>query len=88
MHEWVLPVPVPPMKIALRLAFRECAGGEFTNLPFIDWRIGEDERVDIFEDWERGPADAIGDRAGLAVRAFRADQAGDEEIDGGRVNPN
>ncbi len=60
------------------LGVQEGAGGEFTNLPFIDRRIGKDERVDIFEDWELGPADAIADRAGLAMRVFGPDQAGDE----------
>jgi hypothetical protein len=34
-------------------------------LPFIDRRIGEDERVEIFEDGELGSADTIADRAGL-----------------------
>ena len=63
------------------LGVQEGAGGEFTNLSFIDWRIGEDERVDIFEDRELGPADTIADRAGLPVGAFGPDQAGDERID-------
>jgi hypothetical protein len=47
------------------LVIQEGAGGEFTNLSFIDWRIGEDERIDIFEDRELGSANAIADRAGL-----------------------
>jgi hypothetical protein len=50
-------------------------------LPFIDRRIGEDELVDILENWELGSADAIADRAGLPVGAFGPDQAGDERID-------
>ena len=33
----------------IALSVQEGAGGEFANLPFIDRRIGEDERVDIFE---------------------------------------
>jgi hypothetical protein len=55
----------------------EGTGGEFSNLPFIDRRIGEDERVDIFEDRELGSADTIADRTSLTVGAFGPDQAGD-----------
>jgi hypothetical protein len=65
----------------IALSVQEGAGGEFANLPFIDRRIGEGERVDIFEDRELGSADAIADRAGLPVSAFRPDQTGDERID-------
>jgi hypothetical protein len=50
-------------------------------LSFIDRRIGEGERIDVFEDRELGSADAIADRAGLPVGAFGPDQAGDERID-------
>jgi hypothetical protein len=50
-------------------------------LPFIDRRIGEDELVDILQDWELGSADAVADRAGLPMGAFGPDQAGDERID-------
>ena len=64
----------------IALGVQECAGGEFAYLSFIDWRIGEGERVDIFQDWELGSADAIADRAGLPVRAFGPDQTGDEGI--------
>src|ERR1700716_3737682 len=65
----------------IALGIQECAGGEFAHLPFIDRRIGEGERVDIFEDRELGSADAVADRAGLPVGAFRPDQTGDERID-------
>ena len=50
-------------------------------MPFIDRRIGEDELVEILEHREFGPADAIADRAGLAVGALGPDQAGDERIE-------
>ncbi|WYJ44347.1 hypothetical protein HAP54_000023275 [Bradyrhizobium sp. 2S1] len=81
MHRWVLPVPVPPMKIALRLASRKPAGGEFTHQSFIDRRVREDELVDVLENRELGSADTIADRAGLPVGAFGPDQAGDQRID-------
>src|SRR5271170_5776008 len=64
----------------IALGVQECTGGEFAHLPFIDRRICEDERVDIFEDWELGSADTVADRAGLPVAAFRPDQTGDERI--------
>jgi hypothetical protein len=54
-------------KDRIALGVEEGAGGEFTNLPLIDRRIGEDERVEIFEDRELGSADTIADRAGLSV---------------------
>jgi hypothetical protein len=81
MHRWVFPVPVPPMKIALRLASRKVPVASFAHLPFIDRRVGEDELVEIFEDGELGSADAVADRTGLPVSAFGPDQAGDERID-------
>ena len=65
----------------IALGVQEGAGGEFTNLPFIDRRIGEDELVQVFENRELGAADAITDRAGLTVCALGPDQAGDERID-------
>src|SRR6478672_5203731 len=65
----------------IALSVQEGAGGEFANLPFIDRRIGEGERVDIFEDRELGSSDTIAYRAGLAVGAFGPDQAGDAGID-------
>jgi hypothetical protein len=49
----------------IALGVEEGAGGEFANLSFIDWRIGEDELVEIFEDGELGTADAVADRACL-----------------------
>jgi hypothetical protein len=67
MQRWVLPVPVPPMKMAL-LGVQESAGGELANLPFVDWRIGEHELVEILEDGELGPADTIANRARLTPR--------------------
>ena len=36
----------------ITFGIQEAAGGELADLPFIDRRIGEDERVDIFEDRE------------------------------------
>src|SRR6185312_16791340 len=81
MHRWVFPVPVPPIKIALRLASMKVPVASFANLPFIDRRLGKDKAVDIFEDRELGAADTIADRSSLPVDAFGADQAGDERID-------
>ena len=63
------------------LGVQEGAGGEFANLPLIDRRVGEDEAVEVFEDRELGPADAIADRSGLPMRALGSDQAGNERID-------
>jgi hypothetical protein len=54
-------------KDRIALGVEEGAGGEFTNLPLIDRRIGEDERVEIFEDRELGSADTIAERALLPV---------------------
>src|ERR1035441_5439871 len=59
----------------------ESAGGEFAHLALIDRRIGEDERVQVLEDGELGPAHTVADRAGLAVRALGPDQAGDEGVE-------
>src|SRR5205823_6414596 len=44
-----------------RIAFgvEESAGGELAHLARIDRRVGEDERVEVFEDWKLGSADAI-----------------------------
>ena len=63
-----------------RVAFgvEERAGGEFANLTSIDRRVGEDERVYIFEERKLGPGDAIAYRAGLSVGAFGLDQTGDQ----------
>src|SRR5665213_3053195 len=68
-------------KDRIALGVQEGAGGEFANLPFIDRRIGEDELFQIFENRELGTADAIADRAGLPMRTFGSDQAGDERVD-------
>jgi len=68
-------------KDRVTLGIQEGAGGEFTDPPFIDRRIGEDELVDILEDRELGAADTVADRAGLPVGAIGPDQAGDEWID-------
>jgi hypothetical protein len=59
----------------------ESAGREFAHLALVDRGIGEDERIEVFEDRELGPAHPVADRAGLAVRAFGPDQAGDKRID-------
>jgi hypothetical protein len=56
----------------IALSVQEGAGGEFANLPFIDRRIGEGERVDIFEDRELGSSDTIAiERAWRWVRSAR-----------------
>ena len=41
-RRWVLPVPVPPMKIALRLASRSVPVDKFGHLAFVDRRVGKD----------------------------------------------
>ena len=64
----------------IALGVQEGAGGEFANLSLIDRRIAEEERIEVFENRELGPADAIADRTGLPMRALGADQAGDERI--------
>src|ERR1700691_4748711 len=66
---------------SIALGIEEGAAGEFTQLALVDRRFGEDERVEVLEDRELGPADAIADRAGLTMCAFRPDQAGDEGVD-------
>src|SRR5450631_3601787 len=63
------------------LGVEESAGGEFAHLALVDRRLGEDERVEVFEDRELGSADAIADRAGLTMCALGPDQAGDEGVD-------
>src|SRR5581483_4740553 len=63
------------------LGVEERAGGELANLPLVDWRIGEDELVEVLEDRELGAADTIADRSRLPVRVLGADQAGDERED-------
>ena len=60
---------------------QECAGGKFAHQALIDRRVGKDELVEVLEHRELGAADAIADRARLAVRAFGPEQAGDERID-------
>ena len=80
MHRCVFPVPVPPMKIALRLASRKAARCEFSNLAFVDRRVGEDELVDILENRELRAGDAIADRARLPMGALGANEAGDERV--------
>ena len=64
------------MKTAL-LGVEEGAGSEFAHLAFIDWRIGENELVDVLENRELGAGDAIADRTSLPVRALGTDQTGD-----------
>src|SRR5450759_1960853 len=68
-------------KDRIALGVEEGAGGELANLPFVDRSIGEDELVQIFENWELGAADAIADRARLPMRAFGPNQAGDERVE-------
>ena len=63
------------------LGVQESAGGELANLPFVDWRIGEHELVEILEDGELGPADTIANRARLTVCVLGSDQAGNEGED-------
>src|SRR5665213_3853228 len=62
------------------LGVEEGAGGEFAHQSLIDRGISEDELVEILEHRELGASDAIADRAGLPVRSFHPDQAGDERI--------
>ena len=57
----------------IALGVQEGVGGELANLSFIDRRIGEDELIEILKNRELGAADAIADRAGLPVNAFRSD---------------
>ncbi len=45
----------------IALGVEEAAGGKLTYLTFVDWRVGEDELVEIFEDRELGSADAVAD---------------------------
>src|SRR5665213_3949890 len=65
---------------SVALGIQEGAGGEFANQPLIDGRVGEGERIQIFENRELGAGDAIADRAGLTMGAFGPDQAGDKRI--------
>ena len=39
----------------IALGVQESAGGEFAHLSFIDRRVGEDERVDIFRTGNLAP---------------------------------
>jgi hypothetical protein len=48
-----------PDEDRIPLGVEEGAGGEFANLAFVDRRVGEDELVDILENWELGSADAV-----------------------------
>jgi hypothetical protein len=52
---------------SVALGVQERAGSEFTNLAFIDRRIGEDELIEILKNRELGAADAIADRIRLAM---------------------
>ncbi len=56
---------------SIALGIEEDPGGEFAQLALVDRGFGEDERVEVFEDRELGSADAVADRAGLTVCAFR-----------------
>src|ERR1700691_3214769 len=66
---------------SIALGIEEGAAGEFAQLALVDRRLGEDERIEVFEDRELGAADAIADRPGLTMCALGADQAGDERVD-------
>ena len=63
------------MKIALHLASREAPEVGSHTRPSSDRTIREDELIDILENRELG---GVADRAGLPMRAFGADQAGDQ----------
>jgi len=67
MQRWVLPVPVSADEDGVALGVQESAGGELANLPFVDWRIGEHELVEILEDGNLAPPDTIANRARLTV---------------------
>jgi hypothetical protein len=57
------------------------SGGKLTHLTLVNWRVGKDELVEVFQDRELGGGDAIADRPRLAVCPFCPDQAGDEWIE-------
>jgi hypothetical protein len=78
----VLPVPVPPMKIALRLASRKVPVASSRTCPS---STGVSAKTNLSRSLrtggELGSDDAIADRAGLPVGAFSPQQTGDERID-------
>src|SRR6185312_10399896 len=63
------------------LGVQEAAGSKLAHLALVDRRVGEDERVEIFEHGEPGAAVAIADGPRLPVGPLGPDQAGDEGID-------
>src|SRR3954463_5908933 len=63
------------------LGIEEGSGGKFAHHAGIDRGVGKDEFVDVLEDGEPGAADAIADRASLAMGVLGADQAGEEGVD-------
>src|SRR5450759_186754 len=68
-------------KDAVALGVQKSAGRELANLPLIHGCVGEDEAIKILQHRELGAADAIADRACLPVRAFGADQTGDQWVE-------
>src|SRR5260370_35126836 len=66
---------------SVALGVQEGAGGKLTHLALVNWRVGEGELVEGFQDRELGGGDAIADRPGLAGGPFCPDQAGDEWIE-------
>ena len=80
MQRWVLPVPVPPIKMMLRLASRMFLSPVHAPVPdrrACRWKT----KLSRSPTPELGAADAVTDRPSLAVRALGPDQAGDEGID-------
>ena len=70
-------VPVPPIKMAWALGIEERAGREFAHLALVNHCVGKNELVQILQHRELGATDAVADRAGLTMRAFGSDQAGE-----------
>ena len=80
MQRWVFPVPVPPMKIALRLASRKAPEVSSRTWPS---STGVSAKTNLSMSLRTGnfaPAMAIADRACLSVGALGADQAVDQRI--------
>jgi hypothetical protein len=61
MARWVFSGSGAADQDEVALGVEEGAGGELTDLAFIDRGIGEDEAVEILEDGEPGAADAVVD---------------------------
>src|SRR6202795_2617498 len=78
MQRWVLPVPAPPMKIALRLASRKAPEASSRTWPS---STGVSEKTNLSMSLRTGNFAPTADRASLSVGALGADQAGDERIE-------